>query len=83
MKKILKRLCTGVLTLATVFTALPIRILMIADQLSVSAIARGVENPGIRNSHFESTVGIMDIFVMIFGQFWYLPTYGLEALKYD
>lgn len=63
IKEILKR---SARSCEYVLIPLLIRILMIADQLSVSAIARGVENPGIRNSHFESTVGIMDIFVMIF-----------------
>lgn len=49
-----------------VLIPLLIRILMTADQLSVSAIARGGESPGIRSSYYESKVGGMDLFVMIF-----------------
>ena len=42
-----------------------VRILMLADQLSVSAIARGGESPGIRSSYYESKVKITDISIMI------------------
>ncbi|WP_329886211.1 energy-coupling factor transporter transmembrane component T [Pseudoramibacter faecis] len=62
MKRILKapaRSCEYVLI------PLLIRILMIADQLSVSAIARGGESPGIRSSYYESRIEITDISVMI------------------
>ena len=36
------------------------RILMIADQLSVSAVARGAESPGYRGSYYRRNIGILD-----------------------
>lgn len=42
-----------------------VKILMIADQLSISAITRGGESPGIRSSYYESRIEITDILVMI------------------
>ena len=48
-----------------VLIPLLVRILMLADQLSVSAIARGGESPGIRSSYYESKVKITDISIMI------------------
>ncbi len=53
-------------SLEYVLVPLMIRILMIADQLSVSAIARGAESQGIRSSYYEKPTGIVDVFVMIF-----------------
>ena len=35
-------------------------ILMIADQLSVSAVARGAESPGYRGSYYRRNIGILD-----------------------
>ena len=63
IKEILR---TPVISCEYVLIPLLIRILMIADHLSVSAIARGAENPGIRSSYYESSIGITDIFVMFF-----------------
>lgn len=48
-----------------VLIPLLVRILMIADQLSVSAIARGGESPGKRSSYYENEVERTDIFAMI------------------
>ena len=48
-----------------VLIPLLIRILMIADQLSVSAIARGGESPEKRSSYYDSKIEITDILVMI------------------
>ena len=48
-----------------VLIPLLVRILMIADQLSVSAIARGGESPGKRSSYYESEIERTDIFAMI------------------
>ena len=36
------------------------RILMIADQLSVSAVARGAESPEYRGSYYRRNIGILD-----------------------
>lgn len=33
---------------------------MIADQLSVSAVARGAESPGYRGSYYRRNIGILD-----------------------
>lgn len=52
-------------TLEYVLIPLLVRILMIADQLSVSAVARGGESPGVRSSYYESRIGSEDIFSMI------------------
>ncbi len=41
------------------------RVLMIADQLAVSAVARGAETPGLRGSYYERKTGIFD-WVIIF-----------------
>ena len=41
------------------------RVLMIADQLSVSGTARGAETPGIRGSYYEKNVCMVDIAIMI------------------
>ena len=49
-----------------VLIPLLIRILMIADQLSVSAVARSGESPGVRSSYYESNIGMTDILVMVF-----------------
>ena len=49
-----------------VLIPLLIRILMIADQLSVSAVARGGKSPGVRSSYYESNIGMTDILVMVF-----------------
>jgi energy-coupling factor transport system permease protein len=62
IKQIIK---TPAKTCEYVLIPLLVRILMIADQLSVSAIARGCESPGIRSSYYENRVGIADIFLMI------------------
>lgn len=48
-----------------VLIPLLVRILMTADQLSVSAIARGGESLGKRSSYYESKIEITDIFAMI------------------
>ncbi len=63
---VLKILKKPVRSLEYVLIPLMIRILMIADQLSVSAIARGAENKGIRSSYYEKHTGAIDIFVMVF-----------------
>lgn len=55
-----------------VLIPLLVRILMIADQLSVSAVARGGENPGIRSSYYERKVGRLEVFIIIF---WTLLTF--------
>lgn len=43
-----------------VFVPLLLRSLQIADQLSISAVARGAETPTIRGSYYKSKVGIRD-----------------------
>ncbi len=48
-----------------VLIPLLVRILMTADQLSVSAIARGGESPEKRNSYYENKIEITDILAMI------------------
>mgnify|MGYP004635855111 CR=1 FL=1 len=47
-----------------VLIPLLVRILMIADQLSVSAIARGGESPMKRSSYYGCKVEIIDLFIM-------------------
>ena len=37
-----------------------LRILQIADQLAVSAVARGAERPGVRKSYYETTMHMRD-----------------------
>lgn len=41
------------------------RVLMIADQLSVSETARGADTPGIRGSYYEKNMCMADIAIMI------------------
>lgn len=41
------------------------RVLMIADQLSVSGTARGADTPGIRGSYYEKNMCMADIAIMI------------------
>jgi hypothetical protein len=41
------------------------RVLMIADQLSVSGTARGADTPGIRGSYYEKNMCMTDIAIMI------------------
>ena len=41
------------------------RVLMIADQLSVSGTARGADTPGIRGSYYEKNMCMPDIAIMI------------------
>ena len=43
-----------------VMTPLLLRTLQLADQLSVSAIARGAEHPGARGSYYEKRIGARD-----------------------
>lgn len=56
-----------------VLIPLLVRILMITDQLSVSAIARGGESPSKRSSYYDSKVKIIDIFTMLL---WFVLTLG-------
>ena len=37
-----------------------LRVLQLADQLSVSAVARGAERPGVRGSYYEKRIGARD-----------------------
>ena len=37
-----------------------LRVLQLADQLSVSAVARGAERPGVRGSYYEKRTGTRD-----------------------
>ena len=37
-----------------------LRVLQLADQLSVSAVARGAERPGVRGSYYEKRAGARD-----------------------
>lgn len=37
-----------------------LRVLQLADQLSVSAVARGAERPGVRGSYYEKRAGTRD-----------------------
>ena len=37
-----------------------LRVLQLADQLSVSAVARGAERPGVRSSYYEKRAGTRD-----------------------
>ena len=37
-----------------------LRVLQLADQLSVSAVARGAERPGVRGSYYEQKAGARD-----------------------
>ena len=37
-----------------------LRVLQLADQLSVSAVARGAERPGVRGSYYEKRAGVRD-----------------------
>ena len=37
-----------------------LRVLQLADQLSVSAVARGAERPGVRGSYYEQRAGARD-----------------------
>ena len=37
-----------------------LRVLQLADQLSVSAVARGAERPGVRGSYYEQKAGTRD-----------------------
>ena len=37
-----------------------LRVLQLADQLSVSAVARGAERPGVRGSYYEKRSGARD-----------------------
>ena len=43
-----------------VLVPLLLRILQIADQLAVSAVARGAERPGVRKSYYETTMHMRD-----------------------
>ena len=43
-----------------VLVPLLLRILQIADQLAVSAVARGAECPGVRKSYYETTMHMRD-----------------------
>lgn len=47
-----------------VLIPLLLRLLMTADQLSISAIARGGESPGHRNSYYERKLGLTDGILM-------------------
>ena len=38
-----------------------LRVLQLADQLSVSAVARGAERPGVRGSYYEKKAGARDL----------------------
>ncbi|WP_122643234.1 energy-coupling factor transporter transmembrane component T [Luxibacter massiliensis] len=48
-----------------VLVPLLLRCLQIADQLSVSAVARGAERPGKRGSYFEKKTGVFDYVCMM------------------
>ncbi len=47
------------------------RILMIADRLSVSAVARGAQSPVVRGSYYEKKMRISDLIVMMI---WFIIT---------
>lgn len=47
-----------------VFVPMLLRSLQIADQLSVSAVARGVENPTVRGSYYKVKIGVSDYIFM-------------------
>ncbi len=48
------------ITIEYVLVPMLLRCLQIADQLSVSAVARGAEAPGVRSSYYTAEVGIRD-----------------------
>lgn len=54
-----------VTTCEYVFVPFLFRILMTADRLSVSAVARGAQNPGVRGSYYEKKMEISDLIVMM------------------
>lgn len=61
MKKIMKRLLTGVLTLATVFTALPVTQVHAADSVYTTTDAKAgtivkIDNGGLEVSSFEESI---------------------------
>lgn len=54
-----------------VLVPLLLRCLQIADQLSVSAVARGAERPGKRGSYYGKKVGIYDYIWLVL---WFIVT---------
>ena len=44
-----------------VLVPLLLRCLLVADQLSVSAVSRGIQAPGIRGSYYEEKIKTADI----------------------
>ena len=44
-----------------------LRCIQIADDLSVSAVARGAERPGVRGSYYESPIKVKDVICMLIG----------------
>ena len=48
-----------------ILVPLLLRCLQVADQLTISAIARGAERPGVRGSYYGKTVGAPDVVLML------------------
>ena len=56
-----------------------LRVLQLADQLSVSAVARGAERPGVRGSYYEKRIGARDHIAAAAVSYTHLDVYKRQA----